>query len=66
MSTDDPSSTHFVISSKNIRYLLSMVSLLETHIEIALSSYFNKKINQVVFISLSNSLQITDVKLSGV
>ena len=37
--TDDPSTTHFETSSKNITCLLSMTSLLETNVEMGLSSY---------------------------
>ena len=32
-STSDPSSTHFVISSKNITHLLGMILLFGTHAE---------------------------------
>ena len=40
ISTGDPSSTHFVTSSKNITYLLSITSPLEIHVEMGSSSYF--------------------------
>ena len=42
-----------------------MTSLLETHVEMGLSSYFYNTITKWPLISITNSLQITDIKFTG-